>query len=503
MQQDLRGIVVNQYNPFINQHNSLHLSEKLSQSCSSWVKSNFAARRGRHMMRASIRPSTISRLAGADAALWLCGAGSAWAATGGGDLGSLQAVIGPPDGSSGFCNLLGMGPKSAPPLGPTANPCPQIPTVTQAVLAVAGLTNSPPEAIRAQNSIPPRNAVTAANVAAVPPDDPLPINNSTSSPPLFLPGNATTPASGLLTTLTPIAFASQHRQISTTAAATPLSEPSADTFLYAVGVSSKGAVNAAGLTDPDKVYFIYEDLFRNNQTFTNNQIVAKFSFPLTFLNNDGSESPVMTTLQVTATCNGGPSCLKAQAVGGIGTPQNSVDASQLGIQFALVFSGSPTLANNHAIFEVAVPLLVTGACVAPHPVCKKGQTPPSFNTDPGYNYFQHFGAAGPINTAIFTAFGNGGDDLGATPTQSGILPSGAFSVGLAPSAAPLCTTDALGNVTCPSTISFALCASLPDNTNGPNADLRPAVGAYYAITTNGEVLLSAPLPSVSVSSCQL
>jgi hypothetical protein len=401
-----------------------------------------------------------------------------------------------------------MGPNSASPfgLGPTPNnPCPQIPTITQWVLEVAGLTNSPPEAIRAQNSITPGSSVTAGNVAAVPtgalPDYPLPLN-STSSPPLFLPGNATTPPSGLLTTLTPIAFASQNPQISTTAAATPLYDPSADTFVYAVGVSSKAAVNAAGLTDPDKVYFFFDDHFtKTNQKFSTGQIVAKFSFPLTFLNNDGSESPVMTTLQVAATCTGGPSCLKAQAVGGIGTPLNPVDASQLGIQFALVFSGSPTLAQNHAIFEVAVPLLVTGACVKPNPECKKGQSLPGPNTDPAYFYFLHYVAAGPINIAISTAFGSAGDDLGATPTQSGILPSGAFSVGLAPSAGPLCTFDAMGNETCPST--FALCASLADNTNGGKANLRPAVGAYYAIATNGETLLSAPLPSVSMSSCQL
>jgi hypothetical protein len=461
-------------------------------------------------MRALIRPSTISRLAAAVASLWLCGGGSAWAGTGGSDTGTLQQIVGPPDGSSGFCNLLGMGPKSAAPLGPTTNPCPQIPTITQWVLEVAGLTNSPPEAIRAQNSITPGSSVTAGNVAAVPtgalPDYPLPLN-ATSSPPLFSPGNATTAPSGLLTTLTPIAFASQNPQISTTAAATPLYDPSADTFVYAVGVSSKAAVNAAGLTDPDKVYFFFDDHFTNtNQKFSTGQIVAKFSFPLTFLNNDGSESPVMTTLQVTATCNGGPSCLTAQAVGGIGTPKNPVDASQLGIQFALVFSGSPTLAQNHAIFEVAVPLLVTGACVQPNAQCTRGQrqmppTQPIGNADPAYNYFQHFGLPGPINTAISTAFGSAGDDLGGTPTQSGILPSGAFSVGLAPSAGPLCTFDAMGNETCPST--FALCASLPDNTNGGKANLRPAVGAYYAIATNGETLLSAPLPSVSMSSCQL
>jgi hypothetical protein len=344
---------------------------------------------------------------------------------------------------------------------------------------------------------------------------PFPLNSNTN-PPLFLPATATKAASGLLTTLTPIAFVSQNPQISTTAAATPLYGSTADTFAYAVGVSSTGLVNAEGLTDPDKVYFIYEDLLRSNQSFTKNQIVAKFSFPLTFLNSDSSESPVMTTLQVTATCTGGPSCLKAQVVGGIGTSQHPVDAAQLGIQFALVFSGSPTLAQNHAIFEVAVPLLVTGACVNPAAVCKTigTQTQPSFNTDPAYFFFLQFGFPGPINSAIFTAFGS--DDLGAIPTQPGILPSGppaAFSVGLAPSAAPLCPADVTSNnVNCPSTIPFALCASLLDNGSGQNGNaqgngstplLRPAVGAYYAVVTNGEVLLSAPLPSVSVSSCRL
>jgi hypothetical protein len=426
-------------------------------------------------MRASIRSSMASHFAGAVAAIWLCGAGAARAGDGG-DLGSLQAIIGPPDGSSGFCATLGM----------TNNNCPQLPTITQAVLEAAGLSNSPPEMVRAQNNIAPGSSVTAGNAAAVPPDDPLPLD-SMSTPTL----------ADLLSTLTPLAFTSQN---SGTAEATQLFDPNADAFLYAVGVSSLGATNAVGLTVADTAYFFYDDLFRNNRTFNNNQVVAKFSFPLTVLNTNGTENPpVMITLQVKAICSGGPTCLKAQIVGGIGTPQNPVDASQLGIQFALVFSASPTSTQQHAIFEVAVPLLVTGACVGANPQCIPGEPQPPPNTDPAYFSFLHTTKPGPINTATFTAFGSTGDALGATPTQSGILPTGAFSIGLAPTAALPCVGKCPTPLPVP--IPFALCATLPDNSNGPGAKLRPAVGAYYAIATGGEMLLSAPLPSVSTSFC--
>ena len=71
-------------------------------------------------MGASLTPLIFSRLAGVLAALWLCGAGSAWAGDGG-DLASLQAIIGQPDGSTGLGVIFGM------------KPCPQLPTVTQGI----------------------------------------------------------------------------------------------------------------------------------------------------------------------------------------------------------------------------------------------------------------------------------------------------------------------------------------------------------------------------------
>jgi len=451
----------------------------------------------------SFRSFTFSRLAGALAGLWLCGAGAAWAGDGG-DLGSLQNI------TNGFCAALNMA------------SCPQLPTVTQAILEVAGLENSPPEMVAAQNKIPPGSNVTAGNAPALLVDKaptPFPID-SNSSPALF---DAGSPPSGLLSTLTPLAFISQK---SGTAAATQLYDPKADTFLYAVGVPEAGQTNVKGFTEPDTAFFFYDDLFRVAQNFTKGQIVAKFSFPLTVLNSSGSENaPVMVTLEVIATtCNGGPGCVPAckqgtlgpaclQAYvygGGIGTPSTPVDASQLGIQFALVFGPSPTSPQKHAIFEVAVPLLVTGAITGVFPTptsvsCSDSTPPPSNcspNTDPAYFYFQITRQAG--NGSEVAPFpppstGNLGlDTVFAFDETNPVLPAGA-SIGLAPTAAPFCTATtcpASGDAPPPLSVPFALCASLPDNSNGPAARLRPAVGAYYAIATDGETLVGAPVPSV-------
>src|SRR5262249_1434078 len=119
--------------------------------------------------------------------------------------------------------------------------------------------------------------------------------------------------SDFLSTLKPLAFISQNPPSTTailqdpfaaTAKLTQLYDPNADTFLYAVGVSSEKFV-AHGLTHPDMVYFFYEDLFRNNLNFANGTTVAKFSFPLTVLTKDTAgnfiENAVPTTLNFVAT----------------------------------------------------------------------------------------------------------------------------------------------------------------------------------------------------------
>jgi hypothetical protein len=390
-------------------------------------------------MRTSIRYSTISRISGAVAGLWLCGGVSAWA--GDQDLGNLQALIGPPDGSSGLCFMFNM------------NPCPQLPTAAQAVLEIAALGNNLPEMVRAQDNTPPENSITAGNPAVAPP----------------------TPStvSGLLSTLTQLAFVSQS---SGTAQPTQLYDPTADAFLYAVAVGAKGPT---GLPDPDTVLFLYDDLFRTNTNFATNTTVAKFSLPLTVLNRDGTERAVPTTLNFVATNAG--DCSMSTVVGdfkGDGTSPK-LPPAQLGIDCSVVFGASPTGTQKHATFEVAVPLLVTGAS-------------PSPNTDPAYFYgLHHAGKPNPVNTGVFTAFVS--DDTGQAVNSGNLGPNG-VSIGLAPTAAPLCPI-VNGAAQCPSSSTFALCASLPVNTNGASAQLRPAVGAFYAIATSGETFLSVSFPA--------
>jgi hypothetical protein len=420
-------------------------------------------------MRASIRSSTISCLAGAVAALWLCDAGSAWAGGGGESLTTLQAVIGPPNGSSGFCHMLNM------------NPCPQLPTFTQAILEAAGLANSPPEMVAAQNGLPPGNNVYAANPAALPPT-PFPLTAATS-PTL----------SDLLSTLTPLAFISSQKAPPTPATPAQLYDPDANTFLYAVTVSSIGFATPPGGTVPDTLYLFYEDLSRNNPTFNNGQIVAKFSLPLTVLNSAGAERSVMTTLTITSCAGGSASCFMVTAAGdflGNGTQQTLGPAScsaappLIGVNCAVVFGSSPTSSDIHAIFEVAVPLVVTGAC-SPSPC---SPSPPA--TDPAYFYFNNTGSAGQLNLGLFTAFLF--NDLGFTPAAGILDITGTSSIGIAPTAGPLGAPPITGSAT------FALCASLPDNTNGTGARLWPAVAAYYGIATDGAALLSAALSSTSM-----
>src|SRR6266404_1768579 len=161
-------------------------------------------KRGRTAMRLTVGSAVISWFASVSAAFWMYGAGTAWAGDGGDSLGTIQAIIGPADGSTGFCHLLGMGTN----FGTT---CPQLPTVTQAILEAAGLGLSPPEMVAAQNSIPPGSNVNAGN-PAVPliqgAATPFPLNASQ----LFVAATKTSPSSGLLSTLTPLAFISAKSQ---------------------------------------------------------------------------------------------------------------------------------------------------------------------------------------------------------------------------------------------------------------------------------------------------
>src|SRR5262249_34866585 len=62
--------------------------------------------------------------------VWLCGIGSAWAGGGGNDTGGAQGAL------NAVCSLAG-----------TAS-CPQLPTVTQLILAISDFQNTPPDFVR-------------------------------------------------------------------------------------------------------------------------------------------------------------------------------------------------------------------------------------------------------------------------------------------------------------------------------------------------------------------
>jgi hypothetical protein len=420
-------------------------------------------------MRVSRKSWVVCQIAGAAAAILLSGAGSAWAGDGGDSLQTLQLILS--DTTSGLCVTFGI------------NPCPQLPTITQAVLEVAGIENSPPQMVRALNSIPPGCWVDAGNAAALPPIT-FPLT-ATTSPTL----------SSLLSTLTPLAFNSESKPGLSppgsacppkppgspgTSTATQLYDPGADTFLYAV-TSGGSSAELTGLPIPDTAYFFYDDLSRTNQNFKTGQVVGKFLLPLTVLNSDGTERAVAATLQFIAPTI---DCSASTVSGDFltpGTVQTGIKATDIGLKCAVVFGPSPASSDKHAVFEVAIKLVVI-----------QSQGTPPQTPDLTYFWFAATGLTGPVNLGIPSAFFPP-NETGFTPTKSGILPAGA-SIGIAPSAGPLGPPPPSGVAS-----TFALCANLPRNGNGQ--PLVPSVTADYAIATSGETLLSAPLPSVSTTTC--
>jgi hypothetical protein len=397
-------------------------------------------------MRISIGSSATSLLAGAIATLSLQGA--AWAGDGGEDLGGLNAFL------KTLCPMVGL---------PTTS-CPQLPTISQAVLEIAALENAPPEIIEALNNVAVGNHPGAGNPAqggvSVLPSIEFPLTVAT------LPD--------LLSTLTPLAFISAPYGVGPATATQP-NDPIADTFLYAVA-SGSGALVLHNLPAPDTLYLFYDDIQRTNRNLPQRAVVAEFSLPLMVLNSNNTERPVLTALQFRLPGAGSEPCSAAIVQGdflGNGTTQTK-NATDIGLNCAVVFAPTPSSADPHAIFQLQVPLLVTQA------------------TDPTYFYSLHSGVAGhlgPISLLIPTAFLI--DATGFTPA-AGILGPLGKSIGIAPSAGPLCSTS-----TCPMppatppTPAYSLCANLPRDHN--NQAPVPAVAAFYAIATDGETHLLAPI----------
>lgn len=398
-------------------------------------------------MRISIGSSTASLLAGVIATLWLQGA--AWAGDAGEDLGGLTSFL-----KDTLCPMVGISMTS----------CPQFPTISQALLEIAALENASPAIIEALNNVDVGNHPDAANPArggvSVLPQIEFPLTVAT------LPD--------LLSTLTPLAFISAPYGVGPATATQP-NDPSADTFLYAVASGSGGPNN---LPTPNMLYFFYDDTQQTNRNLSQRQVVAEFSFPLTVLTPHAELPPterlVQTTLQFSAPSAGSPPCSAAIVRGdflGDGTTQTK-KATDIGLNCAVVFAPSPSSADPHAIFQLQVPLLVTRATDLTY-----------FFSFPG-----HLG--GPISLLIPTAFIT--DAIGFMPQVPGILEP-LERIGIGPSAAPqLCnaTTCPIPPAT-PPTPAYSLCANLPRNHN-KKAPV-PAVAAFYAIATDGETHLLAPI----------
>jgi hypothetical protein len=397
-------------------------------------------------MSVSFRSLTFSRLAGAVAALWLGCTGPVWAGDGGGDLGSLNSAL------QTLCTatLMNM-------FGVTLPSCPQLPSVTQGVLQLAAWNLLPPEMIRATNNIAAGAAVDAGNASLPPAVIPItPLTNFTAI--TAFPVTGTTLSNLLLPNLRPLAFTSSSTGPATAA---QLFNPNANKFLYAV---ASGFLDNGG--QPDTIFLFYEDTSRTNPNLKQGQIVAKMSLPLTILSS-GTESLVTATLQFRATKTG--DCSASTVLSTLWP--NGITPDLIGVDCAVVFAPSPVSAKSHAIFEVAVPLIVTNA------------------TDPLYFSNPIANVGSPFTSDV-------------TGHSAGILGPSGNSIGMGPTAVPLCSMTG----TCPPSSPpppspvFALCADLPAGNGNAQAPV-PSVAAYYAISTAGETLLSAALPATSTSVC--
>ena len=379
-------------------------------------------------MSVSFRSFTLLHFASAAVALWLCGAGAAWATGGGGeDAPSAQQAL------NVICGEVGM----------PANSCPQLPTVAQIAAEISALVNSQIDDVRNAllfglsatpcgnlvfvTGIPcPEVAINAANgPVKSPPEGPLAISE-----------------------LSPLAFAPG-------ATVKQYGDPTAKRFLYA-------AVIAGSDGQPQTLDLILDDTLDTNKQFSNGQVVA-FSLPVVILKQNNSETAVTATLKLTATCNGAANCLTGTVTGIPGT--SPLSAAQLGIQFDSSFGTSPNSSTSHKQYELQLPIVAIpendGAYFATALKCPNGN---GANALSGYcNAFFKPARGFPANVLGFGA-----------------------SIGIAPYAAPLCTS-----ATCPTqgtaqTLYFGFCASFP-------GELGPAVATFIDIGTDGTTVVTTPV----------
>jgi len=394
-------------------------------------------------MRDSVRSSAITRFAGVITAAWLCGMASAWAGTSGSDTG-LQQVL------NDVCGDVGISTTS----------CPHMPTATQAILQMSGLTNAAPDFVRG-----PQGPVVANGFAALCSVSGSGGLNVCSQKNAI---NAVNPsaASPDLSNLTPLAFTTVKGQ----AVPVPFGTKGADSFFYAVATPDG---------EPNTLTVVFDYPSLTSSSFTKGQVVANVSLPLQVLNNDGTERPIcgatgcpasLATLQITACSNGSAGCvngLLAKVSGDFttaGTPETR-DPGSLGIQPTVSFNPSPNSSRSHFILEVQVPLLIT------------------LRNDPAYFGLTPSGAV--VNSGSFTFV----NQLTGLPTAFTAELKPTF--GITPQAAPTC------NGTCPSfpfISTFPFCASFAGNGGGP---LSPAVATFVTLGTDATTYVSSPVTTAN------
>jgi hypothetical protein len=406
-------------------------------------------------MRGRVRCSGISAVAGAAAALWLLCAGQPARAGGAsGDLAGVQTEI------DAFCSFF------------VTNCHIPMPTLSQAVVELAGLSVLSPETVRSGFDVPVENYVGASNASRPPAVPCIGTNGNPCVDPLnpfTLPVDAS-----VLSTLHPIAFTSAMTGTNKTSTAMPaqLFDSEANMFVYAVvGLSANGAIKNS--SQADSLLIFYDDTSR-----TSAPTAAKIALPLTVLNTDGTERFVPAVLNYTVP-SGGNGCSASTVTGDFaGTGTTSITApNNIGVGCAVVLATSPASPQTkHAIIEVTASLLVTKSN---DPVIfGNGGFKPAFTSDvPGFTPANCPGQR-PSSPCI----------LGFDPKTK----IAGMSIGVAPSAGPLGPPPSCTGVNCvPPAAKYALCASLQTDAGGTT--LLPSAAGFSAIAGSGEVFLSATL----------
>jgi hypothetical protein len=414
------------------------------------------------------------RLSMAAVALCLWAAGPAWAGDGE-SVGSVQTLLGRADGTSGICHLLAI------------NPCPQLPTLTQLVLQFAAVVNSPPDLIRSPQGaslIGGEGFCSVAGNQDLVPCRTVVVNAfNRATPGAILSGGFSAPD---LSSLTALSFVSPTNGAGQAVAVPPGANAHPNSFFYAVATTSSGNPG-----QPDSLTFTYDYIPLTAARFFKGQQVASIALPLVLQDaSTGSRQSVPATLQITASCAGGTTCLTAAVIGNFaGNGMQMKSPGDLGLKWGLVFAPSVNAPNlPHAIFQVQAPLLVSHTVDAAYfGVVPVGATTDGVTPDP------NIGSSTGVNqlSGVPTAF---------LKDSNGFLFRNGVFTGIAPYASPQTPSGVTATDTTSSTYGF--CASFWGG-SAMTLTLNPAVATFVSLATDGTTYVSSPVPPPSRLTCAL